>query len=238
VFFQPAFAQFTVPTGSTVNLNGGSLNLAGTSLSVTGNFSTGSGGVDGASDIDIVAPGVLDGGSGHVSLFGSWSDAGTFDAASGTVFFIDGASASANVSGNSTFNNASFVSNTGKSYVFAVGTTQTVESALTIAGTAAAAIQFKSSTAGQVANIDLLGGGTQSISFVGVSDVHATGQHLAPTLSNDGGTGNAIGWFGNGIPPGTTAAPIPTLSDSLLLLMGLLVIGFGLHNFRRFSSLR
>jgi len=236
---EPALAQILVPAGSSLSLNGGSLDLAGTGLTIAGTFATGSVGVNGANNIDILAGATLDGGSGYLRLSGDWSNAGTFNPAGGTVFFVDGAASSSNVSGSSVFNNLSFISASGKSYVFAVGSTQTIDSALTIGGAASAGIQFKSSIAGQVANINLLPAGAQNISYVGVSDVHATGQHLAPTLSNDGGTGNATGWFGSGIPPGGGAAivPAPALSASALALSILLIAGLGLHRARRLESL-
>jgi hypothetical protein len=144
-----------------------------------------------------------------------------FTAGNGSVNFIDGGIAQSNISGNSTFDNVSFVSATGKNYVFAVGTTQSISGLLTILGTSTQGIQFRSSTAGQVANIDLLAGGTHSIQYVGVSDVHATGQHLAPNLTNDGGTGNAVGWFGAAAAANTV--PTPTLSWIGLLLLALLM---------------
>jgi hypothetical protein len=73
-----------------------------------------------------------------------------------------------------------------------------------------------------VAYIDLLPTGSQNISDVGVSDVHAIGQALAPDESNQGGTGNDLGWFGNtGYVEGI---PLPTLSPVWLAILGLLLI--------------
>jgi hypothetical protein len=101
---------------------------------------------------------------------------------------------SATIGGSTTFNNARFVSTTGKNYVFAVGTTQAVGAILEIAGTTPNPIQFRSGTPGQVANVNLLPAGTQQIQHVGVTDVWATGQHLAPNLTNEGG-GGKFRWF-------------------------------------------
>jgi hypothetical protein len=233
---EPAPAQILVPAGSSLSLNGGSLDLAGTSLTIAGSFATGSGGINGANNIDILAGATLDGGSGHLRLSGDWSNAGTFNPDGGTVFFVDGAASSSNVSGSSVFNNLSFISASGKFYVFAVGSTQTIDSALTIGGTPSAGIQFKSSIAGQVANINLLPSGAQNISYVGVSDVHATGQHLAAMLTNDGGSGNAMGWFSAVQPGGSTTVPAPALSAFVLALLILLTAGLGLHRVRRYES--
>jgi hypothetical protein len=239
-----ATAQTVVPTGASLALNGGGLDLAGTGLQISGLFSVAGGSVDNAANIAIAAGGALDGGSGQIAVLGDWSNAGSFLAGGSTVDFVDGA-ASSQISGSTSFANASFVSSTGKNYIFAVGSTQTISGLLTINGTAAQPIQFRSTSAGQVANIDLLAGGSQNIADVGVSDVHATGQHLAPTLTNDGGTGNALGWFaavsgggGNsgGTKVGTVAAP--ALSPWACLLLGLALAGLVLRRHSRQSFVR
>ena len=217
----PALAQVVVPTGAAFSLGGGSLDLGNTSLQVGGSFAVGGGSVQNADSVAILSGGNLDGGSGALTLFGDWSNAGTFSAGTGTVNFVDGGIAQSNISGNSTFDNVSFVSATGKNYVFAVGSTQSVSSLLTIQGSAAQGIQFKSAAAGQVANINLLPGGSQNIQYVGVSDVHATGQHLAANQTNDGGTGNAIGWFGSAAAGNTVSTP--TLSWIGMFLLALLL---------------
>lgn len=220
-FTAPALAQVVVPTGAAFSLGGGSIDLGNTSLQVGGSFAVGSGSVQNADSVAILSGGNLDGGSGALTLFGDWSNAGTFSAGTGTVNFVDGGIAQSNVSGNSTFDNVSFVSATGKNYVFVVGTTQSISGLLTILGSSAQGIQFRSSTAGQVANIDLLAGGSQNIQYVGVSDVHATGQHLAANQTNDGGTGNATGWFGSAAAGNTV--PTPALSWIGLFLLALLL---------------
>src|SRR5262249_55401470 len=126
-----------------------------------------------------------------IQVGGNWTNNGSFAANAGEVDFRDVCGPSpATVSGNTTFFKASFVSGSGKNYVFQVGSTQTILSLLEITGTAANPIQFRSSTPGKVANINLVAGGTQQIQHVGVTDVWATGQHLAPTLTNEGGGGN------------------------------------------------
>ena len=226
-----AQAQVVVPSTASFALNGGSLDLAATGLQVGGTFSLGSGSVLNAAGISILSGGTLDGGNGLLTLFGNWSNAGTFTAGTSSVNFVDGASAQSSVSGNSTFANASFVSTTGKNYIFAAGSTQSVSSVLTIQGTAAQGIQFKSSAAGQVANIDLLPGGSQNIQYVGVSDVHATGQHLAANEVNDGGTGNATGWFGSESNGGGNTVATPALSTFGLLLLALLMATVAMFTF-------
>ena len=213
-----AFAQVSVPAGSSFALGGGTLDLAGSALQVGGLFSLASGKIDNATNIGILAGGTLDGGSGQILLSGNWTNAGSFLGGSSTVDFLDPGSAS-QIGGDSSFANLSFVSSTGKSYVFAAGSTQTIAGLLTISGVSGLPIQFHSSAAGQVANLNLLAGGSQNIGHVGVSDVHATGQHLAPSLSNEGGSGNATGWFAAIVP--TIAVPADMLSPIGLLLFAL-----------------
>ncbi len=222
-FAAPAIAQVVVPTGAAFSLGGGSIDLGNTSLQVGGSFAVGGGSVQNADSVSILSGGNLDGGSGALTLFGDWSNAGIFSGGTGTVNFVDGGITQSNVSGNSTFDNVSFVSANGKNYVFAVGSTQSVSGLLTIQGSAAQGIQFKSAAAGQVANINLLAGGSQNIQYVGVSDVHATGQHLAANQTNDGGTGNATGWFGSAA---SNTVPTPALPGFGLLLLALLIAGF------------
>src|SRR5579871_6155467 len=221
-FLSTAQANVSVPAGAAFAVNGGTLDLGSTDLQIDGSLSLASGTLSGARNIAIDAGGSLNAGSGTITLFGNWTDLGTFSAGTGAVNFVDGGSALSSVSGNTTFYNVSFVSNIGKTYAFAVGSTQSIGGLLTILGTAAQGIQFKSATAGQVALIDLLPGGRQNIAFVGVSNVHADGQPLATNQTNDGGSGDALGWFGNGT-IGASVAATPTLSLlGLLLLLVLL----------------
>ncbi len=118
--------------------------------------------------------------------------------------------------------------------MFAVGSTQTITGVLEITGTAPQPIQFRSSAPGQVAFINLTGTGTQQIVHVGVTDVWATGQWLAPGQQNEGGGGNANRWFG--IPP-TGEMPVPALSTLMQgVLAALLALAAGLGLRRRTSS--
>ena len=88
---------------------------------------------------------------------------------------------------------------------------------------------------GSVAFLNLLPSGTQSIANVGVSDVHATGQPLAPDQTNQGGRGNAQGWFGGGGPIGQHV-PVPAASPTALMLFALSLLGAALLALRRFSA--
>jgi hypothetical protein len=223
-----------VPAGATSNLGNGVLDLACTDLVVGGNFQIASGSVRNVRNVTVQSGGTLDGGSGVLQVGGNWSNSGNFVANGGEVDFRDVCGGgSATISGSTTFNRASFVSGTGRNYVFAVGTTQTILSLLEITGTAANPIQFRSSAPGQTAFINLVTAGTQQIQHVGVTDVWATGQWLAPNLTNEGGGGNAHRWFGHGPIPGGGAVPVPILEDSLLLALATLLAASGAWLARR-----
>ncbi|MBN8887626.1 MAG: hypothetical protein J0I77_18015 [Rudaea sp.] len=221
-----ASAQVVVPAGGSLALGGGSLNLSGSSLQISGLLSLAGGSLANVANLIIGAGGTLDAGSGQITVKGDWSNSGNFLAGSSSVNFVDGV-ASSQILGNTGFANVSFLSATGKSYLFAAGTTQTIAGLLTIGGVAGLPIQFRSTAAGQAANINLLSGGSQSITHVGVSDVHAVGQQLAPNQTNEGGSGNATGWFAAVI--NNTAIPANALSPLGMLLFGLAMLaGAGL----------
>lgn len=228
---RPAHADWIIPPGSTVSLGGGSVDLACTDLIVSGTLQLGSGTVANARHVTILAGGTIDGGSATVTLGGNWSNAGAFVPGTSAVRFRDVCSLfSASISGSTTFSTASFVTAAGRNFVFAVGTTQTINDVLEIAGTAGSPIQFRSGVPGQVAYVNLIASGSQLIQHVGVTDVWATGQWLAPTLTNEGGGGNANRWFG-GSGPGATA--IPVLGDAMLLLLAALLAASGAWLSRR-----
>ena len=229
----PARADLVVPTGGTYTTNGGQTDLACTDVLVAGTLYVNSGGLVNVRHITIQPGGTIDGGSGVIQLGGNWTNGGAFAAGTSSVRFNDLCGlASATVNGATTFFNASFVSSIGKGYVFQVGTTQVVGGLLEIAGTAGNPIQFRSGTPGQVARINLLPAGTQQIQHVGVTDVWATGQHLAPTLTNQGGGGNASRWFG-AAPPVVAEYAVPTLGDLATLALAALLAAFGITQLRR-----
>ena len=229
-----AAADFIVPANSVVSLNGGTLDLGCTDVTVAGTLQIGSGHVLNARNVTIQPGGTINGGSGDIELGGNWSNTGGFVAGIGTVRFRDlCAIASATISGNSSFAIARFVSSISKNYVFAVGSTQTITSLLEITGTAAQPIQFRSSAPGQVASINLTLAGSQQIVHVGVTDVWATGQWLAPGQQNEGGGGNANRWFGAPPQPGEVAIPtLSTLMQGVLAALLVLIAGLGLRRRR------
>ena len=214
----PAFAQVVVPANASLQLNGGKLDLGGGDIDVAGSVGLGGGVLDNVGSLSILAGGLFDAGSGLINLSGNWSNLGSFAAGTGTVDFIDGGRAQSLLAGATHFNTANFISVTGKNYVLPVGLTQTFSGALTILGTASIAVQFRSAVPGGVANVDLLAGGTQNIHNVGVSNVHATGQHLAPDETNRGGAGDDMGWFGAQV-AAAAVVPAPMLDEFAMLLL-------------------
>lgn len=226
-----ARADLTALAGSTVNLGGGTVDLSCTDVTVSGTLLV-DGSLRNVRHFSIRPGGaVLTSGSGSIEVGGNWSNAGSFGGAS-TVLFSDVCSLpSASISGSTTFSSVAFSSGTGKHYVFQSGTTQTISAALQVIGTAGQAVQFLSSAAGSVANIDLQAGGTQQIGQVGVTDVWATGQWLAPYQNNQGGGGNANRWFG--VPSNAAAEPIPTLSEYLVAALAALTAAMGGLSLRR-----
>ena len=232
-----AHADLIVPAGGQYTTSGAQTDLACTDVVVGGTLTVDTGSLINVRHLTIQAGGSIAGGSGLIQLGGNWSNGGTFTAGTSTVRFNDlcGLS-SATIGGSTTFANARFVSSTGKNYVFAVGTTQTVGAILEIAGTTPNPIQFRSGTPGQVANINLLPAGTQQIQHVGVTDVWATGQHLAPSLTNEGGGGNANRWFG--APIVASEIPVPTLGDLATIALAALLAGFAILQLRRRGRVR
>ena len=227
-----ARADLIVAAGSQYDNGGAQTDLVCTDVLVAGTLLVSSGSLVNVRNLTIQPGGTIDGGSGVIQLGGSWSNGGAFSAGTSTVRFNDLCGlTSAAIGGSTTFFNARFVSSAGKNYVLAVGTTQTVGALLEIAGTTPDPIQFRSGAPGQVANVDLLPAGTQQIQHVGVTDVWATGQHLAPALTNEGGSGNAFRWFGSAI--GADVRPVPTLGELATLALAALLAGFGILNLRR-----
>ena len=227
----PAHADLIVASGGQYTTGGGQTDLACTDVVVGGTLVVASGALVNVRHVTIQPGGVIDGGSGVIQVGGNWTNGGTFTAATSTVRFVDVCSvATANVVGNTTFFNARFLSAAGKNYVFQVGTTQTVGGLLEILGTTANPIQFRSSAPSQVANIDLRPAGTQSIQHVGVTDVWATGQHLAAGQTNEGGGGNAFNWFDS---PIVSEIPIPALGQFALLALAALLGVLAFADLRR-----
>lgn len=210
-----AQAQYVVPAGATSDMSGGSMFLACTDLIVEGTLTAGT--FTGVRHVQIGAGGSLTlGAGGSISLAGDWSNGGSFNAGTGGVSIVDDAACApaSVVSGNSSFHTLSVTSTTGKLVQFTAGSQQTVQSALTLTGTAGTPLRIESTTPGSVsADINLLTGPTitQTLSDLAVRGMSASGQWLAAGQINQG-AGPVNRWFGTPTPPGGIA-PVPTLSS-------------------------
>lgn len=200
------FAQgITVGDGATVNLGDGSLSLNCNNLTINqgATMDLGAGVVDGISD--FLNGGMLDGGSARLEFTGAWRQTGSFTAGSGSVNLVDGCGKSiSRVRGESTFHDFSVVTGIPRLVIFTAERTNRVDNALSLRGDAAGMLTLRSSISGTLTNLHLEPTGTQSIAFVDVADVQATGQPLAPgdpTTYQSIDSGNNPGWFGEAPSP-------------------------------------
>lgn len=210
-------ADVNVPAGSTFALAGGDLDLACTDLTVAGTLSLGAGRVLNARHVNIAPGGLLQGDSGSITLAGDWLNAGSFQAGTSRVTITDvaGCTTSSTVTGNSTFYVLAMSSNAGRVINFAPGSVQSVTRQILIAGALGSPIILQSSSASNLASINL--SGFQDISNVGVRNVSATGEWLAAGLINALGSGLAPRWFGSG-PVIPTMPPIAMFAMMLLFV--------------------
>jgi hypothetical protein len=218
-----ADADYRIAANTISTLGAGALNLACTDLIVAGTLHLGSGAILNARHVNVQPGGTVHGESGFIAISGDWttSATGQFIAGASDVRFDDTCGAGPSlISGNTTFYGVRFIGTTGKSFIFAANSTQTIEQFFEFRGTATAPTQFRSSASGQVSNINLRPNATQTVAHVGVTDVWATGQWLAPYLSNEGGGGNARRWFGT---PDDAVAAIPLVSNLTLLVLAALL---------------
>jgi len=154
----------------------------------------------------VAGGGTLDGGSGVVSLAGSFSQSGNFVAGTGAVQIVDGcATSTSTFTGMSSFYGFSTATAIGRSLVFPAGQTQTVAHALSLTGVAGALVTIRSSSAGTAGNLALAIGALQTIDYVDVADNHATAQPIGPgpaaSFHSVKGS-NSNGWFQPGGPTG------------------------------------
>lgn len=217
----PAASGWSVPAGASVSVGGGRLELSGGSVSVAGSLDVGAGEVRSVGDFAIVGGGNVAVGTGLIEVRENWGNLGNFSAGSGSVHLVDGLALSNTILGSTRFFTLSLTTSRGETYLFQSGSEQQVAGLLRIIGSGAA-IRVANSDAGSAASLNLLSGGSQSISNVGVSNVSATGQMLAPGGSNQTPGGAASGWFGAGA--GFTPPAVIPASDGLsLFLLALLL---------------
>lgn len=238
VVCSPALAGISIPAGASVDVADGRIALAGGDVLVRGTLRLGNGQIVDVGDFRVLA-GSADLGSGVIRLVGDWENRATLIAGTSRVEFLDGPAAIRAILGSTRFATLSLVSANGTRYRVESGSTQRIAQLLEIVGEGVP-IQIDVTNPGSIARFDLLDGGSQEIDNVGVSDVHAVGQPLAPDQTNQGGNGNDDGWFGNGggsTPPPLPAPPlvVPALSDVGLALLALL---FGALAWRRLDPAR
>jgi IPTL-CTERM motif len=216
-----ATADLVVPVNSGYTLNGGSADLGCTDLIVNGALVVDGGSITGIRNVTINAGGSITASSGALALSGNWSNFGVFNAGTGSVSFVDlagCAAAGGTISGNTTFARLVFTTSVGKTFLFAAGATQSINQNLTVQGAPGAPIIWRSTNAGQLSNIALVG--TQNTANFGASDIAATSAKIATGLGNAlAGGGNTPGMFGD------ASLSVPTLSSLALSLLSLLLAG-------------
>jgi hypothetical protein len=161
---QTAIAQVTVPVGGSLSIpDGGAVNLGCLDLNVQGNVAIVGAGQIGASTLSIAATGVVQGGSGTITVGGNWINLGSFAAGSGTVILTHGCGIDpVQLSGNTAFNNLTLMSTTGGTFVIPAGHGITVNGTLTLQGLPGSPIQIVSSSA--LTAFIVLGAGGQLVS--------------------------------------------------------------------------
>jgi hypothetical protein len=200
---------------------------AGT-LTVNGSLVCADGAVLDVNRVLIAAGGeVRNSGACRYAVAERWDNQGDFVAGSSTVRFAPPApSRQAVLTGSTTFANLT-VDTPGAALVLPAGQTQRVLGTLTLTGTTGAPVAVQSSEAGRVAKLDLDYSGREKIRHVAVSDVYATGRWLAALQTNEGGSGNAQRWFGEGFDP------VPVDHPLALALLGMLLAVVGALGMRR-----
>jgi hypothetical protein len=210
-----AHADLVVPSGGSYDLAGGSTDLGCTDVIVGGTLNLSGGTLSNVRNVTILAGGQLGTGAGSITLAGDWSNAGNFNAGSGTVSFVDApaCATTSTISGNSSFNNLSLVTASGKLYRFAAGSSQRVTGVLALNGNGLP-LRIESTVAGSYANIDATI--LQNIANIAVRDMSASGEWIAQGLVNQG-AGPVYRWFGFPVVP--ASSPL-TLVLLLLALTG------------------
>lgn len=212
-------AGINLGDGGAISLGQGQIDLAGGDLRIDGNFSVASGRLLRAGS--LILTGGLDGGSGEIEVGGDWINDGQFTPGAGWVRLTGDVDGMVSISGESDFANLALINTAGAVFVLDSGLEQRVADSLIIQGGVGLPVQIQSDTPPQPAFLWLADTGSQDITQVGVSNVHATGQPLAPDQTNQGGSGNALGWFGQGF----EIIPVPALSLPALALLILTLMG-------------
>lgn len=220
-----AWAQLNVGAGSSIDFGDAVVEMGCTDLVVSGTANTTASQITGIDDVSIGAGGAFNGGSAQLSLSGDFANAGSFSGGSGSVLIVDGCGkAQSRISGQSSFNNLSITTATGKEAIFEAGKTTTVAGTLTLNGAPANLLKIRSSTPPAPA---LLAATTsQSIQYVDVADNRAVGAVIAPGLPggfNSIASGKVYRWFRFDEYGDLIKVPVPTLSQWGILALSALI---------------
>ncbi|MDD4957146.1 MAG: filamentous hemagglutinin N-terminal domain-containing protein [Candidatus Omnitrophica bacterium] len=140
--------------------------------------------------LTIDSGGRMDAGSYRITVSGDWTNAGTFNAGTGTVVF-DPMTGTSRISGSTMFNDLTCVT-PGSTLVFGSGTTQTVNGRLDISGSVSSRINLMGSVAGSYWHINPKG--AISVTNVTVRDSYNDkGVFVDPAGSVD--NGKNLFWF-------------------------------------------
>ncbi len=152
-------AEMVVGAGSSIDLGSAVVDLGCADLIVAGTLGAGSGQVLQARDVTVSPGAVLDGNSAVVDVTGDWDNAGTFNAGTSTMRFVDGCGrTSAVITGDTTFANLDMSTTMGKEYQFNAGSTQTVTQFVSLVGAAGNRLRLRSTIDCVKAFIDNQGG--------------------------------------------------------------------------------
>lgn len=148
-----AKATMFVPAGGSLSLPAGaSIDLACGDLTVSGSLAVSTASITSIQHVAITTEGVLDAGGGTLSLTGDWSNAGQFLPGGSTVSLVDGCPpTTSQFLGNTTFNNLTIRSSTGRVVDLAGGSIITVLGVLEIIGVPGRPLRVTSSSGGRIA---------------------------------------------------------------------------------------
>jgi len=186
-----AASAFT-PGTSLVKIDGAGVtfNPSGVSfydLTIGGTVSTLSSGFTVSHAFSIGSSGSLAAGANTITIDGSWTNGGTFTPGSSSVVFGSGTHA---IGGATSFYNLKDTAS-GSTLTFAAGQAFTVSGLLTLTGSSGSLVAIQSSVSGT--SWSLNNTGTNSVSYVAVSDSTATTASVNATDSIDE-TGNNTNW--------------------------------------------
>ena len=216
-------ADLTVGAGASVDLGTGRLDLGCANVNVEGTLSAGSVGFSAARDLSISPAGAINGNAATLQVAGNWDNAGTFNAGNSSVQLVDGCGrTTVDLSGSNTFASLKLITAAGKVFQFESGSTQTVTLALTRQGAMGNLLRLRSTVWGSEAFLNLLGG--QSVSFVDVKDIHATGNTILVGPNSIVGI-NTSGWQAVPGVPSVGLLGEAALAFALLLIAGRALMG-------------